>query len=104
MGDQVCVDPAALRTVAPRFVELADVIEAAERALSSALTAEGECWGADESGQSFAQTYVGDVSPTVDAVATLARVLTSMRDRMVHTADNYDDTDTRFGGALGGSM
>ncbi|MCX5044463.1 WXG100 family type VII secretion target [Aldersonia sp. NBC_00410] len=104
MGAEVCVDPAALRAVAPRFVELADAVESAQRNLSSALAAEGECWGADESGQSFAQSYVGDVAPTVDTVAKLAQVLTSMRDRMVHTADNYDDTDTQFGGALDGSM
>jgi uncharacterized protein YukE len=104
MGAEVVVDSAALRAVAPRFVELADAVEAAERELSSALAAEGECWGADETGQSFAQTYVGEVAPTVDAVTMLAQVLTSVRDRMVHTADNYDNTDTRFGGALGGSM
>ncbi|WP_068275038.1 WXG100 family type VII secretion target [Aldersonia kunmingensis] len=95
MSEQVRVEPDALRAVAPRFAELSDAVESARQTLASALSAEGECWGADESGESFAKGYADDVSPTVDAIASLVTVLDSIRQRLVTTADNYDATDSR---------
>lgn len=95
MSKHVRVEPDTLRAVAPRFAELSDAIDSARGTLASAISAEGECWGSDETGDSFAKGYAGDVAPTMAAIASLVSVLGSMQERLTATANAYDTTDSR---------
>lgn len=56
-------DPQALRGTQPSFTSVADTITTGAQKLAAVIAAEGECWGNDEIGQSFAKNYTPVSSP-----------------------------------------
>jgi hypothetical protein len=73
----VAADPVTLRALQPAVHALADAFDGITTGLSTALEAEGRCWGSDEWGRAFDATY----SPASAAVrALLAATATGIDD------------------------
>jgi uncharacterized protein YukE len=87
------VDPARLRSVSPQFDAVSDRLGYAGAALTTALSAEGDCWGGDESGQTFAQNYLPNVDATTKALRTMVGALHAIRTSLDASADTWDGVD-----------
>lgn len=106
------VDPTRLRGAAPQFDAVADQLRNAGSALSAALSAEGDCWGGDEAGRQFAQSYLPQEQGVTTELGTLAEALHAVRTSLDASADNWAGADQcgagrfgggRFGGEQGGA-
>lgn len=99
------VDPVRLRSASPQFEAVADRLEDAGRALQAALAAEGPCWGHDDAGQAFAQSYLPQAEATTRAVGTVVEALRAIRTSLDASADTWEGCDLgtarTFGGAGG---
>lgn len=102
MGDEVRVDPRQLSGAAPAFDELSRRIEAALSALRSTLDAEGESWGTDAPGITFAAKYVPGRDSATPAIRGLADTLAGIAGGLRDTATTFERADTGFAGNLGG--
>jgi uncharacterized protein YukE len=101
MSDQFRVELDQFRSLIPRFAELqADTTTAGSR-LVQGLESEGECWGADEVGTTFAAKYVTASQDTIEAITDLAALFGVIGEKVGHTADSFEQTDTGTGGVLG---
>lgn len=87
------VDVPGLRRGASQFGASSDSLDAVLQALNSALQAEGQCWGGDESGQAFAKEYVPNSTATLDAFKNLTKALDDIRAGVEQSADEYEGTD-----------
>ncbi|WP_336088187.1 WXG100 family type VII secretion target [Nocardia sp. SSK8] len=94
------VDPDALRNTKGSYESAATTLTSALQALTAALDAEGECWGADETGTAFAQNYTPGVDQGKKAVANLATTMTQLGTNMVTLADKLVEQDTAQAAAL----
>ncbi|MFZ2175551.1 MAG: type VII secretion target [Rhodococcus sp. (in: high G+C Gram-positive bacteria)] len=98
------VDPDHLRSVAPRFDQLADTAGRLRARLVDGLDAEGVSWGNDEGGDVFATDYVPASESAVEAITTLLGVLTGIGDRLRETAGAFEGTDIQFAQRLDGHL
>lgn len=87
-------DPGALRGTESAFDSVASAITTAADQLAAVIAAEGECWGNDEIGQSFAQNYTNGVEQGQKAVGNLATSMTQLGANMVTIADKLVEQDT----------
>ncbi|WP_051771692.1 WXG100 family type VII secretion target [Saccharothrix sp. NRRL B-16314] len=87
------VNVAGLRQGAGRFGAAGDALDGVMQALDSALKAEGQCWGGDESGQAFAAEYVRNSEATLNAFKELAQALDGIRTGVEASADAYEGSD-----------
>lgn len=87
------VSVSGLRRGAGRFGAAGDSLAGVLRALDSALRAEGQCWGGDESGRAFAQKYVPNSQATLEAFGSLAGALTDIGTAVGQSADEYEGSD-----------
>jgi len=88
-------DPDALRNTKTSFDSTASAITTAADQLAAVIAAEGECWGNDEIGQSFAQNYTNGVEQGQKAVKNLATSMTQLGANMVAIADKLVEQDTQ---------
>ena len=99
------VDPTRLRSAAPQFDAVADQLRNAGAALTAALSVEGECWGGDEAGRTFAQSYLPQSEAATTALGDVAEAC-AIRTSLDASADTWDGADQtgagRFGGGRGG--
>ncbi|GAA1278783.1 WXG100 family type VII secretion target [Saccharothrix xinjiangensis] len=87
------VDVPGLRRGAAQFGGAGDSLNDVLQALDSALRAEGQCWGGDESGQAFAQKYVPNSQATLEAFGALAQALGDIGTGVGQSADAYEGSD-----------
>lgn len=87
------VDVAGLRRGGAQFSASGDSLDGVMKALNSALSAEGECWGGDESGQAFAKEYVPNAKGTLEAFTNLTKALNDIRTGVDQSADAYEGAD-----------
>lgn len=87
------VSVSGLRRGAGQFGAAGDALTGVVEALSSALQAEGQCWGGDESGQAFAKQYVPNSQATLEAFKNLAQALDDIRGGVEESADAYEGSD-----------
>ncbi|GAA3842333.1 hypothetical protein GCM10022243_05910 [Saccharothrix violaceirubra] len=87
------VDVSGLRQGGTQFGAAGDSLDGVLRTLDSALSAEGQCWGNDESGQAFAKEYVPNSKATLEAFGSLATALAEIRGAVDQTADAYEGSD-----------
>ena len=71
-GDVIGADPEALREVLPRMSALGEHVADILVGLSTALEAEGACWGWDEAGAAFAASYLPASTATRSLIARAA--------------------------------
>lgn len=84
------IEPDVAKESSSTLGDAADRLEAAATALTQALAAAGQCWGADESGQEFAKDYVPGSEGAVKAFASLAEGLRAMRGSVVDAMTAYE--------------
>ncbi|MBF6126961.1 WXG100 family type VII secretion target [Nocardia brasiliensis] len=87
------VDPDALRATRAEFVSVADQITSAAQKLRQVIEAEGECWGSDKIGQSFAKNYTPGVPKALTGVDGLSKAMSTLGDKMVATANELQNRD-----------
>ena len=90
MSDGFAVDPAALRSVAPRFAAEGDRLAQALTVLQGRLDALGAPWGDDAQGRAWAARYEESRPKLEHAMAVLADALRGVDACLVATADNHD--------------
>ena len=96
------VDPVRLRGASPQFDAVADQLADAGTTLQAALGAEGSCWGGDQAGQTFEQSYLPGAEATTKALNTLVEALRAIRTSLDESATTWEGTDQGAAGAFGG--
>jgi uncharacterized protein YukE len=87
------VDPPALRAASPQFDAAADTLESAGTAIDGVVSSEGDCWGADESGQTFANDYLPAAQSAQDNISALVEALRGVRVQLDASADTWESID-----------
>jgi uncharacterized protein YukE len=101
MTETMRVDIAALRGCEPVFSILSQVLDETRRRLGDRLDAEGACWGGDEAGMAFQESY-GPAAATVrEALSGLWLGVTSVGESLVEAADNAEAAEHRTAVRLG---
>lgn len=100
MTDNFHVDPAHMRTCAARFDALEDRATSILARLRSALSAEGESWGADETGMAFARGYVPAAESGELGIERTTEVLTAFGTGLRATAESFEAADDYSGARL----
>jgi uncharacterized protein YukE len=95
MPDGFNVQTDRLRRGADGFGSSGDALAQAGTTLGSALDAQGQCWGNDESGQTFAKDYVPNAQKVRDAIGSLAEALHAIKTALVESANSYENVDTK---------
>lgn len=93
MPDGFNVQTDRLREGASGFGGSGDALSQAGTTLGSALDAQGECWGGDESGQTFAEDYVPNSQSVLDAFGSLAEALQAIKTALVESANSYENVE-----------
>ncbi|MFD4369247.1 WXG100 family type VII secretion target [Rhodococcus sp. NPDC058521] len=101
MSDQLRVDLEQFRSFVPRFEQLEAQTVVDKWHLTRGLDEEGECWGADEVGASFASKYVPASRDTIEAIDALGQLFDLIGDKVGRTADGFEQTETAFTGQIG---
>lgn len=70
--------------------------------LQASIDAEGECWGSDEPGMTFAKKYVEPASDASALMGNIASVLDYIMQSVVQVADTVEAQDGTFGSAVRG--
>lgn len=93
MPDGFNVQTDRLRSGAGGFGTAGDALTTAGTTLGGALDAQGECWGGDESGQSFAKDYVPNSQKVRDAFGSLSEALHAIRTALEESANSYENVE-----------
>lgn len=96
-ADGFVVDPEQLAKKAAEFEPLAGRMTGIHTALTDALGAEGDCWGADDVGRSFGAVHTGPATTTLDSLSSLSTNLGSVGTRLYDSAATYLGTDDGAG-------
>jgi uncharacterized protein YukE len=90
---QLRVDAAALRANQPALAALADGLTSAVMRLGTALDGEGPCWGFDEPGRAFGDTYAPAARQVREALGHAGERLGELRDAVGALADVAEAAD-----------
>ncbi|MEU5763579.1 WXG100 family type VII secretion target [Nocardia sp. NPDC047648] len=93
MAESLSVDPAQLRESAAELRQAAEDAERVANELKAALADEGEFWGDDEAGETFAHTYRPGAERTLEGFDDLVADIRAMSSAMKHAADAFEDGD-----------
>lgn len=88
-GEELRVEPGTLRRHAKGFSEGGEELKQIFDRLAAVLSAEGRCWGADETGQQFEQGYKEPRQGAYDAFTGLPGALEDIRSGLDKMAKNY---------------
>ena len=88
-GDEVRVYPAALKRAGGGFEDGSAQLKSIFETLSAALSGEGRCWGADETGQQIEQGYLQPAQDTLKAGPAIAKNLGEITKGIDQMAKNY---------------
>ncbi|MEU2178642.1 hypothetical protein ABZ552_30900 [Nocardia sp. NPDC019219] len=93
MAESLSVDLAQLRESAAELRQAAEDAERMANELKAALADEGEFWGDDEAGETFAHTYKPGADRTLEGFDDLVADIRAMSSAMKHAADAFEDGD-----------
>ncbi|MEU6188202.1 hypothetical protein [Nocardia sp. NPDC047038] len=93
MAESLSVDLAQLRESAAELRRAAEDAERVANELKAALADEGEFWGDDEAGETFAHTYKPGADRTLDGFDDLVADIHAMSSAMKDAADAFEDRD-----------
>ncbi|WP_227999539.1 hypothetical protein [Nocardia australiensis] len=93
MGESLEVDPDLLRALAPELTALADMAGNELARLKAALAAEGQCWGNDEPGRIFGESYEPDAEKGLAGYANLVDNLRGTSAGVTDAADAFHSQD-----------
>ncbi|MBF6298773.1 hypothetical protein IU459_14655 [Nocardia amamiensis] len=97
MAESLSVDLAQLRESAAELRQAAEDAERVANELKAALADEGEFWGDDEAGETFARTYKPGADRTLEGFDDLVADMRAMSSAMKDAADAFEDRD-HYGG------
>lgn len=100
MSEAVRAEVAALRSVAPRFDELARRLGEVASVLTERFAAEGECWGSDAPGSTLASGYLPGSDAALRGIGLTTHTLTGVGAALRVAADEYERTDVATAAAL----
>jgi uncharacterized protein YukE len=89
-GDELRVEPAALRRHAKGFSDGGERLGRIFAELSGALSAEGRCWGGDAIGRQFEEGYEKPRQAAYDSFAQLPTTLQDITSGLDEMARNYE--------------
>ncbi|APU13343.1 MULTISPECIES: WXG100 family type VII secretion target [Actinoalloteichus] len=92
-NDNMEVDPPALRARSPQFDAAADQLEGAGTSIDGIVSTEGECWGGDESGMTFATDYVPAAQAAQENISALVEALRGIKLQLDAAADTWESID-----------
>ncbi|MEU2032206.1 hypothetical protein [Nocardia amamiensis] len=97
MAESLSVDLAQLRESAAELRQAAEDAERVANELKAALADEGEFWGDDEAGETFARTYEPGADRTLEGFDDLVADMRAMSSAMKDAADAFEAGD-HYGG------
>ncbi|HEU5156889.1 MAG TPA: WXG100 family type VII secretion target [Streptosporangiaceae bacterium] len=89
-GEELAVEPAALRRHATEFSEGGERLRGVFAGLSATLSAAGRCWGDDAVGQQFERGYEEPRQAALESFTRLPGALEDIRSRLHTMAKNYE--------------
>lgn len=92
-GDELRVERAQLRRFAKGFAEGGEQLEKIFQKLDAALSAEGKCWGGDETGRQFEQGYEKPRKAAYDTFGQLPGALKDITAGLEKMASNYEKAE-----------
>jgi len=92
-SDLLWMQPDRVRSGASRMRAAGEALQEVVQQLTTAIQAEGACWGNDEGGQKFAEEYVPASTGTSEALAQLVTTLAQIGDHLQGMADSTEDVD-----------
>jgi hypothetical protein len=93
MTGQLRLDATALRAIQPAVAALADGLSGAVTRLATALDGEGACWGFDEPGRAFGDSYAPATWQIREALGHATARMTELRDAVGMLADVAEAAD-----------
>lgn len=99
---ELWVDPAGLRRAAEGFTRGSKKLEQIHQTLDGRLSAEGKCWGADETGQQFEKDYLQPSQEVSKAFGELSKALSAIKDGLDKMAKSYEEAEEKSKGAVKG--
>ncbi|MBE1499703.1 hypothetical protein H4696_006803 [Amycolatopsis lexingtonensis] len=92
-GSGFTAEPDAVLRASNGLVTAADGLDNAVKALQSALAAQGECWGNDDSGKEFAKDYVPGAQGAVEGFTNLVQGLRGMQQNVAKSMKALSGAD-----------
>lgn len=89
------VDPTALLAAAPALGGLGEDLDGVLGRLARSLDAVGECWGADTTGQAFAEQYLPVATRARQLLPQLGAAVRGVGDAISEVATTSQATDDR---------
>ncbi|GAA2101583.1 WXG100 family type VII secretion target [Actinomadura alba] len=87
------VDPAGLRRSAEGFTEGSKQLGKIHDALDGKLSAEGKCWGADDTGKQFEGDYLKHAEKVLKQFGDLSKSLTEIKTGLDEMAKIYQKAE-----------
>lgn len=92
-GAGFTAEPDAVLRASQGLKGAADALQDAGKTVQSAVNAQGECWGGDESGKEFAKDYVPGSQGALEGFANLVQGLLGMQSNVEQTMKSYTGAD-----------
>jgi hypothetical protein len=93
MDELLRVDPDLLRAESPKLSAIADVLQQQLTLLKTRLAQEGECWGNDEPGRIFGDSYEPHATAGIASFENLVDNLHRMSNGLADAADAFHNQD-----------
>ncbi|MBF6465602.1 hypothetical protein IU427_10490 [Nocardia beijingensis] len=100
MGRALRVDTDLLRALTPELAAIADTAQGELTRLKQRLAAEGECWGDDEPGRVFGDSYEPAAEKGVTGFENLVHNLRGMSSSVADSGEVLQDQDQNIGSQL----
>jgi uncharacterized protein YukE len=97
-SDELRVEREALRNSAKGFGDGSEALKKVFDKLKAALSAEGACWGNDDTGKAFAKNYTPTHDSAYKTFPSLAKSLKDIEGGVQKMAKNYDQAEEASGG------
>lgn len=99
MGQSLRIDDDQLRSLVPEYETIGDLAHQALARLKASIEREGKCWGEDDPGRSFEETYLADAEKAVESLEKTVQSLREEGKVVAGIADDFHDND-QDGGRL----
>jgi uncharacterized protein YukE len=97
-SDELRVEREALKRSAKGFGDGSETLKNVFEKLKSALSAEGACWGNDDTGKAFSSKYTPTRDSAYKTFPSLAKSLKEIEGGIQKMAKNYDQAEEASGG------
>lgn len=98
--NELWVDPEGLRRSARGFTDGSRELGQTRERLDGRLSAEGNCWGADEAGKHFEADYLTPSRHVLQTFGELTKALAAIKANLDEMADNYETAEDASTGAV----